>query len=74
MTKEPSESMKKLAKLIETGDADGIRALGRSDPNLRAELNNPVPGGHFGATPLLRATQKGDIPECHCLKPFSPVF
>jgi len=60
MTIEPSESMKKLAKLIETADADGIRQLGKVDPSLRAELDNPLPGGHFGATPLLMATNKGN--------------
>jgi len=61
MMTEPSESMKRLAQLIETGDADGIRQLGRADPNLRAELDNPLPGGHFGATPLLTARSKGDV-------------
>jgi ankyrin repeat protein len=61
MTKEPSESMKTLAKLIQSSDAEGIRKLGTADPNLKTELNDPVPGGHFGATPLLMATHKGDI-------------
>jgi ankyrin repeat protein len=53
--------MKTLAKLIAAGDADGIRALGRDDPNLRRELNDALPGGAFGATPLLVATHQGDM-------------
>ena len=53
--------MQRLATLIGARDADGIRALGRDDPNLRRELNDPLPGGPFGATPLLVATHKGDM-------------
>lgn len=57
----PSESMKRLAKLIRGRDAEGIRTLGRDDPNLRRELDDPLPGGAFGATPLLVATHGGDF-------------
>lgn len=59
-TTNPSESMKRLATLIRGSDADGIRALGRDDTNLRRELNAALPGGAFGATPLLVATHQGD--------------
>ena len=57
----PSESMKRLATLIRARDAEGIAALGRDDPNLRRELDDALPGGPFGATPLLVATHRGDI-------------
>jgi ankyrin repeat protein len=53
--------MTKLARLIAAGDADGIRALGRDAPDLRQEIDQPLPGGPFGATPLLVATHKGDL-------------
>ena len=61
MTKEPSESIKKLAKLIATGDAEGIRQLADTDPELRASLEDEIPGGHFGATPLLMARASGNV-------------
>jgi ankyrin repeat protein len=57
----PSESMKTLARLIRAGDAEGIRALGRGDPELRRELNDPLPGGAFGATPLIVAAHQGNM-------------
>lgn len=53
--------MKKLATLIRARDAGGIAALGRDDPNLRRELEDALPGGPFGATPLLVATHGGDF-------------
>ena len=60
-TEDPSESMQTLATLIKARDAEGIRALGRGDPNLRQELNDALPGGAFGATPLLVAVHQGDM-------------
>lgn len=60
MTTEPSESMKKLGSLIQAGDAEGIRNLAKADPDLRAHLEEAIPDGHFGATPLLMATAQGD--------------
>jgi ankyrin repeat protein len=60
MNQEPAESMKSLARLIQTGDAEGIRRLAAANPALKGELNDPMPGGHFGATPLLAAAGKGD--------------
>jgi ankyrin repeat protein len=53
--------MTTLAKLIRARDAEGMKALGRGDPNLRQELNDALPGGAFGATPLLVAVHQGDM-------------
>lgn len=60
-SEQPSKSMNRLAGLIRAGDADGIRELGRAEPNLRSEIDGALPGGPFGATPLLVATHKVDM-------------
>src|SRR5512135_1032986 len=44
-----------LVAAIHANDADEVRAVLERYPELRAQLNDTMPGLHFGATPLLAA-------------------
>lgn len=44
-----------LAAAIKSNDADQAREVLSNHPQLKPRLNDPMPGGHFGATPLLAA-------------------
>jgi ankyrin repeat protein len=44
-----------LLAAIKADDPDAARGVLRDHPELKARLNDPIPGGAFGATPLLAA-------------------
>jgi ankyrin repeat protein len=51
----PNDSFAALAAAIHANDAMAADALLRRHPELRARLNEPIPGGAFGATALITA-------------------
>jgi ankyrin repeat protein len=54
----PSEPLQAVATALSAGDANALRnAL--AHPGLKGKLNDPLPGGAFGSTPLLCAVQSG---------------
>jgi ankyrin repeat protein len=48
-----------FADALTTGDAALVAELLAQHPALKEQLNDPLPGGAFGATPLLHAVQHG---------------
>jgi ankyrin repeat protein len=42
-----------LAAAINANDVSQLRQVLERHPELKSKLNDPMPGGHFGATPLL---------------------
>jgi ankyrin repeat protein len=56
-----ADSWAEVVSAFHANDAAGVmRALDRN-PELTKRLNDPIPGGAFGATPLLAAVQRGSI-------------
>ena len=49
-----------LAIAIRSGDAAQVAAVIAQHPQLKTQLNQALPGGDFGATPLLAAVQTGN--------------
>jgi len=56
----PGPDADRLSAAIRTGDAVAAAALLATHTELRARLDDPMPGGAFGATPLLAAVGRGD--------------
>lgn len=48
-----------LRTAIQAGDAAGVQRVLDTYPDLQRTLDDPIPGGHFGATALLVAVQEG---------------
>jgi ankyrin repeat protein len=48
-----------LAAAFQANDAAEFTRVIEQHPELKARLNDPIPGGSFGATPLLCAVQRG---------------
>lgn len=48
-----------LAAAWRANDAATVADVLAQRPELRARINEPMPGGHFGATPLICAVQRG---------------
>ena len=57
MTTEPAGE---LTRAVRGGDVAGARTLLQAHPGLRAELDQPMHDGHFGATQLIAAVQSGN--------------
>jgi ankyrin repeat protein len=55
-----SDPVDALSAAIASGDAVGLETLLSQNPELTSHLNDPLPGGAFGATPLLTAVGRGD--------------
>lgn len=53
------DPMERLARAINANDSAGARAVLAEHPEIRARLDEAMPGGHFGATPLLAAVGCG---------------
>lgn len=51
--------MHDLARAILANDARGVADVLARFPDVRSRLDEPMPGGHFGATPLLVAVECG---------------
>lgn len=51
----------RLAAAVFGGDAGEVAALARARPELRASLDRPIEGGHFGETPLMAALRMGHL-------------
>ena len=49
-----------LSAAVTSRDADGVRATLARHPNLRATLDEPMPGGSFGQTALMVAVNNQD--------------
>ena len=54
----PSDPMDALAGAIKANDVPAARAVLDENPDLRSKLNDAMPGGAFGATPLLAAVHR----------------
>lgn len=51
----------RLAAAVFGGDAGEVAALVRAHPELGASLDRPIPGGHFGETPLIAALRMSHL-------------
>jgi ankyrin repeat protein len=49
-----------LASAVTAGDADAVRAVLERHPDLKATLDEPMPGGSFDQQPLLIAVARGN--------------
>jgi ankyrin repeat protein len=68
MTNVPSRSpFDELGKAILAKDVARAAALLRQHPDLKRRLDEPMPGGHFDATPLLMAVWNHDRPTIELL-------
>jgi ankyrin repeat protein len=52
--------METLAAAINAGDAARVAEVLARHPELKSQLDDPMPGGHFGATPLLTAVSRNN--------------
>src|SRR5688500_14147919 len=57
---EPAGAAEALALAIKDGDPAGARGVLARHPELKSRLDQPLPGGSFGATALLTAVHRGD--------------
>jgi ankyrin repeat protein len=55
-----ADPMKALAAAVTGGNTAGVRRVLAEHPELGARLNESMPGGSFGATPLLTAVHDGN--------------
>ncbi|HSZ56691.1 MAG TPA: ankyrin repeat domain-containing protein [Tepidisphaeraceae bacterium] len=55
------DPMEKLAAAIESNDVGMARGVLQSHPEIKSKLDDPMPGGHFGQTPLLAAVQRKNL-------------
>jgi len=49
-----------LSAAVRSNDARNVRAVLQRFPELASQLNDVMPGGHFGQTPLLAAVNQGN--------------
>jgi ankyrin repeat protein len=54
------DPMEMLATALKRGDAAGVRKVLAEHPELKARLDEALPGGEFGATALLTAVHQGN--------------
>lgn len=54
-----TDPMERLARAINANDTAGARAVLAEHPEIRSRLDEAMPAGHFGATPLLTAVHRG---------------
>lgn len=57
---EPAGAMEMLALAVKRGDQAEAQRLLATHPELESRLNEPLPGGAFGATALLTAIHRGN--------------
>ena len=50
-----------LAVAVKANDAQQVAGVLERRPTLRSTLNDPMPGGDFGATPLLAAVARSNV-------------
>ena len=55
-----NDPMEVLATALKRRDADGVRKALAEHPELKARLDEALPGGEFGATALLTAVHQGN--------------
>lgn len=55
-----TESLEALATAVKRGDSGEARRVLSEHPELKARLDEPMPGGSFGSTALLTAVHRGD--------------
>ncbi|MBA3296215.1 MAG: ankyrin repeat domain-containing protein [Acidobacteria bacterium] len=55
-----SSPFEALGAAIQSGDVDAAARLLASEPELQTRLDGELPGGAFGATPLLTAVHRGN--------------
>jgi ankyrin repeat protein len=55
------DPMEKLAAAIASNDVGMARGVLQSHPEIKSKLDDPMPGGHFGQTPLLAAVQRKNL-------------
>jgi len=60
MTADHNASMEAFGAALASGEVASVREVLERYPSLASRLDEPVPGGHFGATALIVAVQRGD--------------